>query len=315
MQITLTQAITFLNSYYTRPVIDVQSIGAGAWSQCFGYQVAGKDYVIRFGAHHDDFERDQYAMQFASDALPIPEVYAIGNAFAGYYAISQRVYGTPLETISAEDWQALIPNLATTLEALRTAPLPIDAQIGDWWINGEVPQPGNWADYLLAIEADTPALRIHGWRKKLAQFPKEAACFDWGMQLLHDIADPTVQPNVVHCDLINRNVFVADNKISGVFDWGCGLYGDHLYDLAWFQFWAPWHPNLDVAALYNELKQRWQAANYTVDNAENRLAACYLHIGLSHLAYNAYMDDVENLKATAVRMEELINSQRPTANY
>jgi hypothetical protein len=39
---------------------------------------------------------------------------------------------------------------------------------------------------------------------------------------------------------------------------------------------------------------------------EARLMACYLHIGLDHLAYFAYLSDWPMLEATAKQMRRLI---------
>jgi hypothetical protein len=84
------------------------------------------------------------------------------------------------------------------------------------------------------------------------------------------------------------------------------LYGDHLYDLAWFEFWAPWHPGLNVAYLRSELERRWHEVGYAPADKEARLIACYLHIGLDHLAYNAYRGDWSALAATAERLRTLM---------
>jgi hygromycin-B 4-O-kinase len=36
-------------------VSDVAPLGAGVWSQAFAFRQAGRDYVVRFGAHQEDF--------------------------------------------------------------------------------------------------------------------------------------------------------------------------------------------------------------------------------------------------------------------
>ena len=41
------------------------------------------------------------------------------------------------------------------------------------------------------------------------------------------------------------------------------------------------------------------------DNLDARLAACTLHIGLDHLAYNAWLEDWDTLAQTAARMRTL----------
>ena len=112
--------------------------------------------------------------------------------------------------------------------------------------------------------------------------------------------------SLIHSDLINRNVLVHEDKISGIFDWGCSIYGDHLYELAWFEFWAPWLPTLDIPYLRSALEQRWAEVGYAPVDQAARLMACYLHIGLDHLAYNAYKGDWPAVAATAARMHALV---------
>jgi hygromycin-B 4-O-kinase len=157
--------------------------------------------------------------------------------------------------------------------------------------------------------ADTPDRRTHGWRERLASSAEGEAAFAWGFALLQQMADDAVPCSLIHPDLINRSVLVADRELSGVFDWGCSSYGDHLYDLAWFEFWAPWHPQLDTALLRNALERRWREAGYAPRNLSARLAACYLHIGLDHLAYNAFLGDWRTLAATAERMWVLVTDE------
>ena len=164
----------------------------------------------------------------------------------------------------------------------------------------------SWSEHLLAVVEDTPQHRTHGWRAKLATAPQDDATFTWGFELLKQVASDEVPRCLTHCDLINRNVLVDNAAISGVFDWGCSLYGDHLYDLAWFEFWAPWYPKLDMQILRSALEQRWRDVAYIPEEQAARLMACYLHIGLDHLAYNAYLGDWAALSATAARMKALV---------
>lgn len=298
---------TFLLHYYNGAVQDVTLVGAGAWSRCFGFTHNNTPLVIRFGKYIDDFENDAQAFGYASPALPIPEVRDIGNYADGYYAISTRVFGTPLEQVSPVQWQAIVPSLIDVLEAIRTADIVDTAGFGGWGKDGNAPEK-TWADHLLTVHQDIPEMRTHGWRRKLAEMsPEGNAAFDWGYDLLKSILPLAVSRNLLHCDLINRNVLVQNEQISGVFDWGCSRYGDHLYELAWFEFWEPWLPQLDVSYLRAELEKRWQADGYQPHNQENRLMACYLHIGLDHLAYNTYIEDWQTLLETAVQMKRLVN--------
>lgn len=110
-------------------------------------------------------------------------------------------------------------------------------------------------------------------------------------------------------DLINRNMLVSEASITGAFDWGCACYGDHLYELAWFEILGALVSHLDIDLLRSELERRWHALGYVPHQKDERLMACYLHMGLDHLAYNAYLGDIPVLWATAKRMQTLVSGR------
>ncbi|MCB0112931.1 MAG: phosphotransferase [Caldilineaceae bacterium] len=299
------QAQGFLTAHFDPTVTGVEHIGDGAWSRCFGFRRGDDDLVVRFGNYLDDFEKDQRAAAYATLDLPIPQVLAIGPAFGGHYAVSTRAYGHPLDHLSADDWLATIPSTVAMLEALRLADVAQTRGWGGWGIDGQAAH-ASWSSHLLTVNVDSPERRSYGWKQRLAQSPEDAETFNWGYDLLQRIVDDSIPRYLYHADLMNRNVLVQDHKISGVFDWGCGCYGDHLYDLAWFEFWAPWYPDKDIAALRAAVESRWRAIGYEPKNKIARLQACYLHIGLDHLAYNAWLKDWETLSATARQMREIV---------
>ncbi|MEM7035206.1 MAG: aminoglycoside phosphotransferase family protein [Chloroflexota bacterium] len=303
--VSIDQAQIFLTQHFSGDASEVTYVGEGAWSRCFGFRLAGQDLVIRFGKHVDDFQKDQLACAFSSPILPIPEVSEVGEAFDCYYAISTRVYGTPLEDLNAAQWQSVVPSLVLALEAMRTADLSSTSGVGGWGVDRSAPYD-TWSEHLLAVDKDTPDHRTYGWRDRLATSVEDMDTFTWGFGLLKNLVTDDVPRSLLHCDLINRNVLVDENGLAGIFDWGCALYGDHLYDLAWFEFWAPWYPELDIAHLRSSLEQQWQNASYNPPNVESRLRACHLHIGLDHLAYNAYTGNWDALRATAAQMKRLV---------
>lgn len=301
--IDIEQAQAFL-AEHIGPVAGVEPVGAGAWSQAFGFVSGGRELVARFGQHLDDFEKDRRACAFSGPELPVPAVLAVGEAFDGYYAVSARARGAVLEQLPPDEWRAAVPAVAGALEALRTADISATAGYGGWGADGAAPF-ASWPAYLLSVADDAPDQRTHGWRARLARVPGGVTEFAWGYELLRQVADETAPRCLIHADLMNRNVLAAGDRLAGVFDWGCAAYGDHLYELAWFEFWAPWHPNLDVALLRAELERRWAAAGYVPHSYAARLLACHLHIGLGHLAYNAFRGDAELVHATAERMRQV----------
>lgn len=304
MSIDAAAAQRFLAEQFDPLAQAVEPAGAGAWSRAFSFRRGADALIVRFGSHGDDFLKDQRAYRHRAPGLPVPEVLAVGPAPGGFYAISRRVWGAPLEHLEPAAWRAAVPSVVAALEGLRLADLAATSGYGGWDGGGQAAW-ARWSDHLLAVGDDPPTRRTHGWRARLAATGAGQAAFDWGFARLAGLVDDTAPRALIHADLINRNVLVVGDAISGVFDWGCAAYGDHLYDLAWFIFWAPWHPNLDIALLREALERRWRAVGYWPHNFAARLSACVLHIGLDHLAYNAFRGDWPALEATAARMRAL----------
>jgi hygromycin-B 4-O-kinase len=114
---------------------------------------------------------------------------------------------------------------------------------------------------------------------------------------------------VVHGDLLNRNVLVpADgSRLTAVFDWACCAYGDFLYEVAWFIFWAPWRPGLAAIDFRTVILRHYHATGIEVPRFGERLRCYELHIGLTHLAYCAFARDRgEDLHAVAWRTRQIL---------
>jgi len=107
----------FLSDHYGES-ITAEVAGTGMWSTCYGFVLAGERLVARFGRHAGDFECDRIAADFAAPMLPIPRVYEIGEVLDGYYAISDRAEGTPLEDSTPEQWRTLVAPVAAALAAM-----------------------------------------------------------------------------------------------------------------------------------------------------------------------------------------------------
>lgn len=287
-----------------RGASEVEVVGAGAWSTAFGFSHAGRALVIRIGKHVNDFQRDKAISAFTSPELPIPEVLGVG-AVPGeqftdlYYCISTRAFGIPLERCSADNWPEIAERLADGLETMRSL-TPAETAASDG--SGRAKR---WQDQLLDIERDDLDPRGKGWPAKLATSSNGSEAFALGLDRLRALDVGPVPLTLVHGDLINRNVHIDAGHITGIFDWGCQRWGDHLYDLAWFDFWSPWHPNLDIDGLRTSLQIRWTKAGYTPENERVRSQACLIFIGLEHLIYNATINGWSDLEDVVDRMAKL----------
>jgi hygromycin-B 4-O-kinase len=304
--VTDAEACRFVADHYGGRAADVRALGAGAWSLAYAFILDGHEAVIRLGQHVEDFRKDQVMAAHSCAALPVPAVLEIGSADDGYFAVSQRAHGDPLDGLDGPGMRAALPSLFAALDSLRDIDVSRTQGYGIWTPDRTGPSP-NWAQALLAISEETP--RVPGWRAALAASPVGAAPFDEGYARLRELAEGLpAERHVIHGDLVNRNVLVQDARITAVFDWGNALYGDWLYDAAWLIFWWPWFPQWQDIDITAELDAHWKQHGGMPPGLNRRLHACLLHIGLDAMAYNAYCgpERWDDLARTVRQVAELI---------
>ncbi len=269
--------------------LEVAPIGAGAWSQAYSFSHDGQEYVIRFGALREDFERDRIAAAFSSAALPVPRTLDIGEAFGGFYAITERVSGDFLDHADGAQLRRILPALFAALDAARSIDLSASAGYGTVDGDGNARYP-SWQSALCDIAQDRVDQRTYGWRERLRASNYGLDAFDTVYACMASLVSACPEDrHIIHSDLLNRNVFIAGDRITGVIDWGCLMYGDFLYDIAWLTFWAPWYPTWHSIDFEAEALGHARAIGLDLPNAVTRLRCYELHIGLAHFAYNAFL--------------------------
>jgi hygromycin-B 4-O-kinase len=297
--VDLVRVEAFLATRFGSHASDVAPLATGVWSTAFAFRRAGRDYVIRFGAHQEDFAKDRLAARYAGPALPIPRLVELGEAFGGYYAISERIFGGYIDDVDETQMRALLPSLFAALDAARLADLSGTTGYGAGGAAGTAPYP-RWRAALLDVANDRPADRIHGWRERLVASPVGVGAFEEAYGHLLALAGRVPEGrHLIHSDLLHDNVLVQANWVTGVLDWGCAMYGDFLYDLAWLCFWQPWYPAWQRIDFRAEATRHYASIGLDVPHFEERLRCCQIHIGLAGQAYMAYAGHWTDLQDTA----------------
>jgi len=295
------QVETFLRARFGGPVRGIERFGAGDWSQAYGFERDGEGYVARFSALEEDFAKDRIAARYRSPGLPIPPLIEIGEAFGGFYALSERAYGRYLEETSAARMRALLPSLFGALDAARHVDLSALSGYG-LWDAGSTAAHATWQEALLDVANDRPTARIHGWKERLAAAPIGPGPFEEGYGHLQALVAACPEDrHLIHSDLLHANVLVEGARITAVLDWGSSLYGDFLYDIAWFCFFAPWFPAWQEINFAREAARHYEAIGLAVPNFEQRLRCYQVHIGLDAQAYNAFRGSWAELALCARR--------------
>ena len=171
--------------------------------------------------------------------------------------------------------------------AMRVADTSAFTGAGGWLPDGRG-RYDSWRSFLLDIGTDDPAIARTGGGELLRPTSPRSRCSSLRSRRSSpwSVSCPE-RRNLVHNDLLHRKVFIdRGGSIAGVIDWANSMYGDSLYDVALLAFWSPWFQAIDEAVVVAQARSRLAAGD---DNFEERLRAYQLHIGLDHIAYNAFL--------------------------
>ena len=100
-------------------------------------------------------------------------------------------------------------------------------------------------------------------------------------------------------------MLVADDRVAAVFDWQCAMYGDFLYDVAWFTFWSAWYPVLAAVDFRDAVRNHHRSIGLDVADFDERVRCYEIHIGLGAMRYDAFVGNWAHLDWTARRTLEL----------
>lgn len=297
MEILLDDVEKTLCAVLDAPITDVEPLAGGHWSKAFGFRAGGRDLVARFGAHVADFHRDRAAVQFGGPDMPVPEVLQIGEAFGGYYCVSERMFGEMIDDLPAERMQPIVPGVLRLMDVLRG----VDLQR---WIADLQIKATPWREQLLKVDQENE--RVHGWHDRLEGFPLGTEAYSLAWRYLNEHLDVCPDANaLVHNDLFHQKVLVQGDRISGVLDWGNAMPGDFLYELALVDFYAPWFPSMEGIDWVREAREHYERIGLEVPNMDERLRCYWMHVGLDGMAYNAFREDWAAVEAAARRTLEL----------
>lgn len=277
----------------------------GEWSAAYAVRTADADVVVRFSAYDEDFEKDAYAARYRSAALPIPPIVEWGPALGGFYAVAERVSGEHLDGLDEARTQRVLPSLFSALDAMRAIDLSAASGCGLWRADGRTAYP-TWRATLLGIATEPATRGAPGWREVLEPSSTGVGPFEEGYARLRELVEHCPEErHLVHDDLINFNVLVDGDQISGVLDWGSSMYGDFLYDLAKLVFYQAWFPawrSIDFAA---EARAHYDAIGLAVPHFAERLRCYCTRIGLADMAYSAFRKRWDEVARKAERTLEL----------
>lgn len=298
----------FLKEILSNKASDLKLLSGGEWSQAYSFVLNDKKYVLRWCKSSETFEKDAFAARFSNDKMPIPKLLHLGKKFDTYYAVSEFATGNFIEKLSFSELKDTLPALFELLDSLRNTDNSKTSGYGGWDKDGKGGFK-SWKEYLMDVGNDSKKSITHGWYKNLLNSELGTESFDKLYLKLRQLTDfcPEVR-ELIHSDLLNYNLIVKDNKISAVIDWQCSLYGDSLYDIAWFAFYEPWYPQFEKLKLSQKLISHYKAHSTNKENIKERLICYQINIGLGSIVYNAFKKDWKEARDAELRTLKVVST-------
>jgi hygromycin-B 4-O-kinase len=277
----------FLQAHFHPGAEEVTFLSAGWFSQAYAFHAGGQAYIVRLNAWLVDFQKDVFAMRFASPTLPVPRVLFLERFDdRRYAAITPRCAGRDLSQWDADTRRRLVPQMFAILDELRAW----DAtSLPGWGLTGGEMQGQftSWSAYLQAIYNQKFSYRL----EDLAGTFFEPGLYQTVLAAMaRDFRYLPEQKWLIHGDFGDNNLVSDGECITGVLDWAEARLGDYLFDIANLDYWS--RPDgIPYAHLWHE-----HAARQGLEEPyfAERMRCYSLYITAHGLRLSAYRDDYED---------------------
>lgn len=286
----------FLTRYFNGNIVNLVSLKGGEMSQAFSFSTDLGDFVIRVNKERGSYDKDLYAYKhFDKNLIPMPEMIEIGSLGERlFYAISKKSSGKNLDEWDDDAILGLLPQLFGILDVIHAQKIP-ESEFGYWDGKGEA-YSRSWKEFILLkddelrrgdeltddsfLEMDV-VNRVDNVFKGLVKYLPEEKC-------------------LVHGDYGFNNIITDGRKITGVLDWGEGMYGDFMYDVSWLSFWSS---NIPYGKL---IKKHYMEIEKRVEKYDERLLCYEICIGMGALGFFVKSDQRGSYEWTKKKLESLL---------
>ncbi|MEX2238694.1 MAG: aminoglycoside phosphotransferase family protein [Dehalococcoidia bacterium] len=269
-------------------------LAEGEECQAYGVNLTNRRLVVRVHPERRLFDKDLFAFErFSFTAVPVPEVLKIESVEGLWFCLTQFVEGETVQDASPATVENLLDEMVDVMRAIWNVPAP-GVGFGDFDPDGSAPYV-TWQDYLQAMAEN------HDWEliANDLELPGFRGVLDRYLALAAGCPEERV---LVHGDSGSNNVLTDGKRITAVIDWGDGMYGDPLYDVATARFWQQ-PPSFPVHW------QHYRKVFAGLAGFEQRSLCYALHVGLGQVQYHWRQGDRERATWAGRRCLELLASR------
>jgi len=293
-QIDIEESYDFLAGFYSSEISDLKELTGGKHSKAFSYKNLGKDFVIRFSTEDRGFLKDKRAYELFGNTIPIPKIIEINTYKDLHYCISQKISGeTVRDQYNRNDFDS-IPLLLDTTHKISS--IEIDGSgYGYLDPDGNAPYESS-SEYIQSVYNSKD---LFDWEKIFEiEFVDKNFTDYVAEMMIHFAQFGTEKRELLHGDFGADNVFVKDDKVSGIIDWEKTRSGDHFLDIGRVLLFCPNRKITTSSAIkFYE--------NKDIKNWKERALMGVYHVVLTNYAYAAMAGNKESCDSSKMRLKEI----------
>lgn len=299
---TRNKAIQLVQEYHRSQITDMVKMTRGETSSAYSYKVRENSYIIRISGDDYGFAKDRFAYSvFGGSGLNIPKIIHIGNSGDLCFCISKKLEGSMLENLDKTDLASVQPQIMLTLKNIHMSDISGTNGFGEWAEDGNA-SADSWHDVLLSITSseDKPSYWID-WNELISETFFEVDLFRFLVSKIEQNIDKC--PNgryLLHGDFSLDNIIGNKDRVSGVIDWADSMYGDFLYDIAYFAL-----HNGDECSL-DQYLEIIDADTWNLQNIDDRISCYYAYSALDALGFYAKVKRKSEYHKTKSKVLELL---------
>ncbi len=291
---------------FEQPIQHLALVGGGLVAQTYSFWAAGVPYILRFVTESIEVSYQKEAFihaAFASPAIPIPPILKVGRTGGLFYAISRKLPGRGLQSLSRVEYAKTLPGVMETLYAIHQ--VDVRGWRGYGWLDDHgTGMFASWRAFLAKIIKEERADGFYGeWHTLFKTSFLERDFFETVYQHMLDRLDHCPEDrHLVHGGYGYNNVLAREGCVTAVLDWIDAMYGDFVYDIAYIDFWPS---GIDLAERFRRL---YQARGVGLSHYQERLACYKAYIGLDALRFFAKTDDYAAYQAARQILQGLFDT-------
>ncbi len=297
-----TAATEVVKRWVTGELRKSERVTQGQIALTFDCNIDGRHFIVQFNEPNmaTSYRKEQhFADRFREAGIPVREVVGIGEYLGLIYTVAKRVTGTAISDLEPDRYREALPSVFSVLQALDSIDIGETTGFG-WYDENGIGPYDTWSGHLMQIRDEEPGMYYGRWHELFDTTFLERDRFDRYFRKMIDLVDGIDIPRkLVHGGFGYANLLIDKRAVSVLLDWQDSLFGDHLADIAYMDYWPS---GFDLLRLY-EAYCRERGVYH--DSYYRRIAVCKLYNGLDSMRYFARVGNKDAYDQTVAIIEEI----------